>query len=88
MSPSLLADRCECSYREGLPPCYPESVIYTGHDALRADYHCRRCGRQWFTGWGALACGWPTELPRLKTMRELVDDLLADLRSADAGDAA
>ena len=48
MNPEL-ADRCpECVART---PARPRMVTRTGPDAVRADYRCRICGHEWFTGW-------------------------------------
>ena len=62
VSRSPLTDRCECSYEPGLPAVAPHTVTYTGNDSLRADYRCR-CGRSWWTSWGATGAGWPTLVP-------------------------
>lgn len=58
---SDLADSCwnGCDGRRTLPAW----VIYTGIDALRADYVCTACGATWWTGWSAVGAGWPTLLP-------------------------
>ncbi len=63
MSRSNVADRCECGYEDDLPATLPYSVIYTDNDSLRADYHCFRCGRRWYTSWGAYGAGWPMLAP-------------------------
>jgi len=48
MNPEL-ADRCpECVARR---PARPHSVVRTGPESVRADYRCRACGHEWFTGW-------------------------------------
>ena len=63
MSRSHLTDRCECSYRPGVPAVAPSEVIYTDVDALLAIYHCALCGRWWTCAWNARSAGWPALIP-------------------------
>ncbi|MER7166994.1 hypothetical protein ABT336_13130 [Micromonospora sp. NPDC000207] len=70
------ADGCEVCLRSGFTGTVVPHATVTQGDTLMAFYHHARCGRRWFTSWGA-AWDWtwqrigPADTPALGGRGEL-----------------